>query len=87
MATVLQEDVGPKVAASRVHGPQRVLKELRRLLIKTRRAQIARAVTPVEITYLGRVFDTLDGLVREGDDVLPLVEDPRDRRRVRKRRQ
>lgn len=78
-------DPACRVPASRIQGPRKVLKELRRLLIKTARARIGRAVTADEITWCNRVFDRLQSCVDEGDRVLPGGEDPRDRRRVRKR--
>ncbi len=70
---------------TRVHGPRRVLKELRRLIIKNHRALEHRATTAEERTWCQRVHDALDRLIVEGDAVLPGLPDPRDYRRVRKR--
>jgi len=70
---------------SRIHGPRRVLKELRRLLIKTHRAGEFRAATEDDQRWCRQVATALDGLVTNGDQVLSGGEDPRDRRRVRKR--
>lgn len=72
---------------SRLHGPRRVLKELRRLLIKTHRAGEFRAATEDDQRWCRRVSTALDELIVTGDQVLSGGEDPRDRRRVRKRPQ
>lgn len=85
MASVPKNLSDGRVHASRVQGPRRVLKELRRLLIKTTRARLARAVTDAEVTWCNRTIDRLTALIEEGDQVLPGGEDPRDRRRARKR--
>lgn len=70
---------------SRIHGHRRVLAELRRVVAKAKRAGEYRARTDVERTWSARVVDALEQLIREGDQVLPGGEDPRDRARVRKR--
>ncbi|HVL65712.1 MAG TPA: hypothetical protein VM364_00490 [Vicinamibacterales bacterium] len=80
----LFEAVPPR-PRSRIHGCRRILSELRRLLGKTRRAAEYRAHSDVEQRWTARVGDALDQLIREGDLVLPGGDDPRDRRRVRKR--
>jgi hypothetical protein len=78
-------DATATTARSRTHGPRRVLKELRRLVMKNARAAEHRAITAEERQWTARVGDTLKQLVDEGDQVLPGGEDPRDRRRARKR--
>lgn len=78
-------ELKPARPKSRVHGPAQVLRELRRLLIKASRAQ-ARDLTADECTWLGRVHDGLVGLIREGDVAVSGLADPRETRRVRKRR-
>ena len=72
---------------SRLHGPRRVLKELRRLRIKTQRAGEFRAATDDDQRWCRQVNDALDALIGTGEAVLSGGEDPRDRRRVRKRPQ
>lgn len=69
----------------RVHGPRRVLLELRRLLIKNNRSLRFRAETPEARMWSARVRDLLAQLIAEGDVVLPGATYPRDARRVRKR--
>lgn len=70
---------------SRIHGPRRVLQELRRLQGKLARAAAYRATTDDERRWTARVGDLLEALISEGDQVLPGGVDPRDARRVRKR--
>jgi hypothetical protein len=70
---------------SRVHGPRRVLKELRRIILKNARAQEYRELTDDDKRWCSHVHEALERLTREGDQVLSGGEDPRDRRRVRKR--
>lgn len=86
MPSVLKESTVGRVPASRVRGPRRILKSLRRVLIATNRARVARAVTPEEILWCDRVLDAMVTLINEGDAVLPLYVDPRDMRRIRKRK-
>lgn len=78
-------DPGAPRPRSRIHGPRRVLSEMRRLLGKVRRAAEYRAATDLEKRWTVRVGDSLEQLIREGDQVLPGGEDPRDKRRARKR--
>lgn len=68
----------------RVHGPRRVLRELRWILIKNARSIRHRATTDEERTWSARVQAALEQLVAEGDAVLPGLPDPRDMRRARK---
>ena len=70
---------------TRVHGPRRILQELRRLIIKNHRSLRVRCQTDEEMRWSSRVNEALDRLIHEGDEVLPGLPDPRDRRRVRKR--
>lgn len=70
---------------SRIKGPRRILKQLRALIIRNARSANYRAVTEEERRWSGRVDEALRQLIDEGDAVLPGHEDPRDRRRVRKR--
>ncbi len=70
---------------SRVHGPRRILAELRRVRIKTDRALAHRALSEDEQRWARRLADALDRLVTEGEAVLPGGADPREARRVRKR--
>lgn len=85
---------------SRIKGPQKILKQLRTLHGQTWKVRqrneraVLRAHTPEEHRWCGRVGDRLDPflgdlmeLIREGDAVLPAHMDPRDQRRVRKRKQ
>jgi hypothetical protein len=72
---------------SRIQGPRRILKQLRALLVRNARSAEHRAVTPEEQRWSWHVQDRIEQLVAEGDAVLPGHEDPRDRRRARKRQQ
>lgn len=78
-------DPGAPRLQSRIHGPRRILRELRRVLVKNDRAAAYRASTDVERRWCGRVGDALERLIAEGDLELPGGEDPRDRCRARKR--
>jgi len=68
---------------SRVQGPRRVLQELRRLRMKTARALAYRRLTVEEELWSARVYDALDRVIQEGDQVLPGHDAPD--RKVRKR--
>ena len=70
---------------TRIHGPRRVLKELYRLRIKLRRALELRELSEDEQRWGRDVDASLERLTRVGEQVLPGMPDPRDRRRVRKR--
>jgi hypothetical protein len=54
-------------------------------MVRNARSAEHRADTPEERRWSARVQDALQQLVDEGEQVLPGHEDPRDRRRVRKR--
>jgi hypothetical protein len=84
---------------SRIKGPQKILKQLRTLqhrayVLKERNdLAINRCETPEEQLWCARtgdrleeIHDRLQVLIREGDAVLPAHPDPRDARRVRKRK-
>jgi hypothetical protein len=68
---------------SRIHGPRRILQELRRLRTKTARALTYLHVTEDAQRWTGRTYDVLDRLIQEGELVLPGLEGPD--RTVRKR--
>lgn len=70
---------------SRIKGPRRILKSLRLLVVRNARSAEYRAATDEERRWSRHVHDTLTTLITEGEAVLPGHEDPRDRRRVRKR--
>lgn len=81
-----EELVTPRVQPrSRVHGPRRVLKELYRVRLKILRALEYRDLSDDEQRWSRDVDASLERLTRTGELVLPGLEDPRDRRRVRKR--
>jgi hypothetical protein len=69
---------------SRIHGPRRVLQELRRIRVKTGRALEHRKLTDEESCWLRRVYDTLDNEIVLGESVLPGHD--RIDRKVRKRK-
>ncbi len=76
----------PKVhSRSRIHGPRRVLKELYRVRLKMLRALQLRELSDDEQRWGHDVDASLERLTRTGEQVLPGMPDPRDRRRVRKR--
>ena len=70
---------------TRVHGPRRILQELRRLLTKNRGSLEIRTETDEERKWSAPVHDALGRLIEEGDQVLPILPDRRDHWRVRKR--
>lgn len=69
---------------SRVQGPTRVLTELRRLMLKTIRMAEGRELTKDQQTWAHHVLERLEGLITEGDQVLPAFRDPREMKRARK---
>lgn len=83
---VTREPGAPRLQ-SRIHGPRRVLAELRRLQVKNARAAAYRAATAADQRWCARVGDLLEQLVTEGAQVLSGSDDPRERRRARKRRE
>lgn len=68
----------------RIQKPARLLKSLRLLRIRAERMS-ARAETPDEQKWCGELLGALDRLIVTGETVLPPLNDPRDRNRVRKR--
>lgn len=80
MADVSQEHVGARPRASRVRGCRAMLKRLRRIRIQIARVQNARAVDQAEVRWCARAADALDGLIREGEAVLPQRLELPDRR-------
>jgi len=70
---------------SRTHGPRRVNRELRRLLIKAARAGEYRDLPEDDHRWLRRVIDRLTPLIEEGDQVLSGQPDPREWRKAYKR--
>lgn len=66
-------------------GPHVVLRQLRRLVVRNAKTLQGRKLTDNERRWCTRAQDTLERLVQEGDQVLPVRSDPRHERRVRKR--
>jgi hypothetical protein len=84
---------------SRIKGPLKILKQLRTLQQRASNLRLRndrasnRCETPEEQRWCARtgdrleeIHDRLQVLIREGDAVLPDGVDPRDQRRVRKRK-
>lgn len=84
MATLFD---GPAcVGASRVKAPYVRLRQLRTLYVQLAKTLQGRSVTEEERRWLALAIDDLDQLIRVGDAVVTMQDDPKITRRARKRR-
>jgi hypothetical protein len=84
MATIF--DAPTPVGSSRVKGPGVILRQLRRLVLRSAKTLQGRRLTENERRWSARVHESIAQLIQEGDAVLPLRPDPKFERKVRKRR-
>jgi hypothetical protein len=78
-------DAPVSVGSSRIKGPHVLLRQLRRLVIRSAKTLQGRRLSDDERQWAARVHDQIRSLVAEGDANLPVRPDLQFARKVRKR--
>lgn len=81
----MKDSIASPRLPSRIKGSHAVLKRLRALVIANARTLVGRELDEDAQKWHHRVNEFVRRLIDEGDEVLPVCRDSRDRRRARKR--
>jgi hypothetical protein len=83
---VLYHTPSEKLNTGRVPAPRKLLRSLRAIQLRADRIRQVRATLGAERRFCDVTYDTLSVLIDLGEKILPPHTDPRDARRVRKRK-